>query len=194
MTNIAPRGTRARTATVIRHLDGTGSAELDAASVGELLAQIATLPDLTRIDVYPDITRKTWGFPSGITTISAGRDPTVYPMAVPDVACGFLVVATGIPATSWHLTSRHRFLHALLRHIGVGSPDRAPVRIDLDAVFTLGAAALGPPTGFDHDTDLVEQTTNCTPRPDLVLAQARADLAAEAGSVAGHFVCLYAAD
>ncbi|MGH3692419.1 MAG: RtcB family protein [Pseudonocardiaceae bacterium] len=193
MINAVPRGTRGETAMVIRHLDGTGSAELDAAPVGELLAQIATLPDLTRIDVYPDITRKIWGFPSGVSTISAGRDPIVYPMAVPDVACGFLVVATGVPATSWHFETRHRFLEALIHQIGVGSPNRAPVRIDLDAVFSIGAAALGPPTGFD-DTDVVEQTTNCIPRPDLVLAPARADLAAEAGSAAGHFVCLYAAD
>lgn len=71
----APRGTRVGTTTVIRHLDATGSAELDAAPVGDLLAQLTTLPDLTRIDVYPDITRKTWGFPSGVSTISAGRDP-----------------------------------------------------------------------------------------------------------------------
>jgi len=189
-----PRSTRGKIAAIFRHLDDTGSVELDAAPVGELLAQVAGLPDLIQIDVYPDVTGKPWGFPSGVATISAGPDPVVYPMAVPDVACGFLVVATGISATSWPIEHRRRFLEAMAARIGVDSPDRDPVGIDLDAVFTTGAAALGPPTGFDHDEGLVELTTDCTPRPDLVLAQARADLVAEAGSVAGHFVSLYVAD
>lgn len=181
-------------AVVVRHLDATGSAELDAAPVGRLLTQVAALPDLARIDVYPDVTSKTWGFPAGITTLAAGPDPIVYPMAVPDVACGFLVVATGILAKRWSFWRRTSFLDALTRHIGAASAHRTPVRMDVDAVFAIGAVALGSPSRFDQDDHVVEQTTTCTPRPDLVLPETRADLAAQAGSVAGHFISLYAAD
>ncbi|MGH3622345.1 MAG: RtcB family protein [Sciscionella sp.] len=184
--------TTATRAVVARHLDATGAAELVAAPVSDLLNQVAALPSMSRIDVYPDITGKTWGFPAGITTVSSGADPIVYPMAVPDVACGFLTVATGIPAFAWSASRKQEFLDAVVRAISVDSPHRAPVRMDLDAVFAAGAAAL-PAPAFVRNETIVEQTTTCVPRPELVLPTARADLAAEAGSVAGHFISLYAA-
>lgn len=88
MTGTAARQSSRGAALVTRHLDATGAAELNsAAPVGELLAHVAALPDLTRIDVYPDVTRKTWGFPAGITTLATGSDPIVYPMAVPGRWC-----------------------------------------------------------------------------------------------------------
>lgn len=190
------RGEGREPASVIRHLDATGSAELAGSPVAGLIRQVASLPDIRRIDVYPDITRKTWGFPAGITTTAQGTDPIVYPMAVPDIACGFLVAATGITAAALPRGRRGACLRAITEAVGVASAFRRRLGLDLDAVFVSGASAL-PPGEFDpgeYGTGLSERDDACAPRPDLVTTATRRALADQAGSAAGHFISLYSAE
>lgn len=84
------------------------------ARLTEMLNNVCSLPEIIHpINVLPDISCKPFGFPSGLVTRSSGH---VFPMAVPDVADGYLVVNTGLRLRS-DASYAARTILALLRQL-----------------------------------------------------------------------------
>ncbi|MBF9130304.1 RtcB family protein [Plantactinospora sp. S1510] len=63
---------------------------LDAAGLRRSLDEVCRLPGIEKVDVFPDVTVKDWGFPSGLAIRSRGY---LYPLAVPDPGSGYHVSA-----------------------------------------------------------------------------------------------------
>jgi hypothetical protein len=61
---------------------------LDAAGLRRTLDEVCRLPGIEQVDVFPDVTVKDWGFPSGLAIRSRGY---LYPLAVPDPGSGYHV-------------------------------------------------------------------------------------------------------
>jgi len=174
------------------HCDAYLTAAFLASPLAELLRAVAGLPTVAQVEVFPDIAAKTVGVPTGVVVTTRGPDPMVLPTAVPDVACGFAVIATGIDARAWNAGQARDVFADITTAIGVTSPTRRTPGIDIEQVLAEGAAALGAPDRYLADTALTEQPPR-PGHPGLLPADLRRALADHAGSVAGHFVSLYTA-
>ena len=174
------------------HCDAYLTAAFLASPLAELLRAVAGLPTVAQVEVFPDIAAKTVGVPTGVVVTTQGPDPMVLPTAVPDVACGFAVIATGIDARAWNVGQAREVFADITTAIGVTSPTRRAPRIDIEQVLTEGAAALGAPDRYLAHPALTEQPPR-PGHPGLLPAGLRRALADHAGSVAGHFISLYTA-
>lgn len=161
-----------------------------------LLERVATLPSVQGpVEVFPDVAEKPFGFPAGTVVTSAGDEPFVYPTAVPDVACGYDVVATGVDSQGWTPSRAADLLASLAEGLGVRSPCRVPIRhVPIDAVLADGLAAVPRARNYDDSVELHEQRSDWRPDPSLLSTACREALAALLGSVTGHFVTLYKVD
>lgn len=112
-----------------------------------MLKNVCALPEIIHpINVLPDISHKPFGFPSGLVTRSSAH---VFPMAVPDVADGYLVVNTGLRLKSDASYAAHRIL-ALLRQLLSTSSGEPAAKLNsmLADLCVRGECSLG------HDTVL----------------------------------------
>ncbi|WP_370148024.1 RtcB family protein [Streptacidiphilus sp. EB129] len=164
-----------------------------ASELFPLLGSVASLPSVTGpVEVFPDVTRKRFGFPSGTVVNCGGSDPFVFPTAVPDVACGFNVVATGLDVSGWTQQRKAALLGRIAAAIGVDSPDRERLpQVDLDAVLRGGVAAVADRSGYAWDPTATEQHVDWEPLPGVLSEECLERAAALAGSVTGHFVAFY---
>jgi hypothetical protein len=174
-----------------QHLAG----RLAASPLRATLEQIAALPTVDKdgVEAFPDVTGKSWGFPSGLVVTTAGADPFVYPMAVPDVACGYNVVATGLDARYWSPDDLSTVYATVVAKIAVDSPDRPPATgLRIEEILAEGVHAV-PRMSYDLSGRVVEQATWGEPDPALLTGTTMATLTALTGSVTGHFVAVYVA-
>jgi tRNA-splicing ligase RtcB len=177
------------------YADGYLADRLAASPLRARLEQVAALPTVepAGVEAFPDVVAKSWGFPSGLVVTTGGGDPFVYPMAVPDVACGYNVVATGLDARYWSPGELRGVYAAVVAAVAVDSPDRPPATgLRMEQVITDGVHAL-PPGSYAAAGWAAEQVTWSEPDPALLTRRTLATLGALTGSVTGHFIAIYTA-
>jgi RNA-splicing ligase RtcB len=166
-------------------------AEIAASGLREAINIVGELPTVERIEVFPDIAKKSWGFPSGTRVTTNGVDPFLYPMAVPDMACGYNVIATGLDASGWTRDDLRRILGQIAETVGAGSSTRVPFDGDVNALLSSGLDGLPLPERYTYESARPEQQALDDGNLDLLDDACRNALAGELGSVAGHFLAVY---
>ncbi|MGK5740378.1 RtcB family protein [Micromonospora sp. URMC 103] len=164
-----------------------------ASPLRDRLARVARLPHVVGpVVAHPDVTAKPFGFPAGVALTTASG--WLYPLSAPDMGCGYLVVDSGITIDpDGHDTAKLAAAYdAMTSRIGVDSPERPDVSVDVRAVLTAGLSAVGPPRTFDAAKAGAEEN-NSWPA-DVTLLDAGfidAALRRSLGSAAGHFLACY---
>ncbi len=114
------------------------------------LEKVAGLPGIDRIFVMPDTAPDDFGIPNGVVFEASEDEAFVYPAAISDPNCGYLVAAVdlpsggldGVPASLLGgkdlRTVGWRFIQALL-DLAARAPGSPPFELDLAAVAADGA-------------------------------------------------------
>ncbi|MFC5183191.1 RtcB family protein [Actinomadura harenae] len=173
------------------HCDPYLTGRFTRSPLAPLLAAVAELPTVSAVEVFPDVTAKSYGLPSGVVIETRGSNPLVLPAAVPDIACGFLVIATGILPNRWPRQKARQAWARVVSAIGVTSPTRRVPAVDIDHILTEGETALAAPRHY-LDPNPSEQP-RAAGDPSLLPREVRRALNDHIGSVTGHFVSAYTA-
>lgn len=159
---------------------------------GELLrvvTRLGALPGvIAPVVVYPDASLKSFGFPNGISLHTTGD--WIYPLAAPDMGCGFETIDTGIDLPGGSVAHLRSILNDLRSEIGTASPSRVRVRVgDLQTYLARGLAGVSPPRNFHRATPSEE--ANSWEPASIPLLGNHANVADAVGAATGHFVALH---
>jgi hypothetical protein len=165
---------------------------LSGSGLVEELTRVAALPYLARPPiVYPDASPKPFGFPSGVALLTLPN--WFYPLAAPDLGCGYEVIDTGIDL-AWNDVTEERLITLLTdidRLVSSRSAIAEHVRGGARSVLERGVDALNPPRLFSRKPWDISGSQSWEPRVDL-MTDADADHASRLlGAAAGHFVAIY---
>src|SRR5712692_8890389 len=103
------------TGTVRTYSDDHLSAAFGASPLAGLLATVASLPTVTAVEVFPDVAAKSFGVPTGVA-----------------------VTTTGIAPACWNTRQASEVFADVAAAIGVTSPARWALGIDIDAILARG--------------------------------------------------------
>jgi RNA-splicing ligase RtcB len=158
----------------------------------ERLSRLALAPGVSGpIELYPDVTIKTAGFPAGMAACF-GSDPYIYPLAAPDLGCGYDVVALGrLGAEAGELTSDD--FDGLVRSIAIGSPDRVRLALDIRSAMRTGLDDVNASL-YSYEYAVPEGGNSWPASVDEFSPQAFERIADRLGSAAGHFVSVYSVE
>jgi tRNA-splicing ligase RtcB len=158
------------------------------------VTRIARLPYLDGlISLYADASPKPFGFPAGI--VIRTQPGWLYPMAAPDMGCGYLVVDTGIRLEPEAVKTDvlASALDEMVYAVGLHSPGREMVRHPVDEILRHGLSAIGGPAEFSADACPAEEGNSWKASLDVLGGDtAGASFQHSLGSAAGHFVACYA--
>jgi hypothetical protein len=165
-------------------------------AMAERVTRIARLPYLNGpVTLYPDASSKPFGFPAGIVVRTTGD--YAYPMAAPDMGCGYLVVDTGIDVGESVFGSQvaTAAFDELVEAVDVDSSARKSVSSSVVDIMTEGVSAVGAPEHFSVVENPAEESNSWEPNltaldRDFVSSALQSTL----GSAAGHFVACYVVD
>lgn len=156
---------------------------LEREGTTRVIEQIAQLPFVRSVDVYPDASAKPYGFPAGLRIETEAE--WLYPMSAPDLGCGYAVIDSGIDAVNAdsfdNLTSVFRDLDA---------DDRAAYR-DTDVESILMRCTLPPRVVPPWNNAADENVHDWLPAIDGITDEDLVDLARSLGRPIGHFVAFY---
>jgi tRNA-splicing ligase RtcB len=157
------------------------------------VSRIARLPYINGpVVIYPDAAPKPFGFPAGI--VIQTQPGMLYPLAAPDMGCGYLVVDTGVEIDPESLDGG-RFvpaLNQLSEEIGLSSPTRKRVAQSAMEAMLTGVAGVGVPKHFSVATNPAEEANSWEPSVGIIDRDfVQSTLQRSLGSAAGHFVACY---
>jgi len=157
------------------------------------VTRVARLPYLDGpVFLYADASPKPFGFPAGI--VIRTQPGWLYPMAAPDMGCGYLVIDTGIrldpeAAKTDALTS---VLDEMIDAVGLHSPARKILSQPVGEILRHGLKAIDGPAEFSADTCPAEEGNSWEASLDaLGGGKGDASFQNSLGSAAGHFVACY---
>ena len=139
---------------------------------------------VTPVAIYPDASAKSFGFPSGLRIET---DPDhVYPLAAPDLGCGYAVVDTGFTLTVQARSKVATELMLMLEQptTGVGADETESMMVE--STFPASREA----DWFGENTENVQDWSAST---EGLTAGDLESIGATVGRPTGHFVALYAA-
>jgi hypothetical protein len=162
---------------------------LDAAGLRRSLDQICRLPGIEDVEVFPDVTVKEWGFPSGLAIRSRGH---LYPLAVPDPGSGYHVSALPMHRDQLDPGEIRALYDAVASSVNHRDQRHEYPKVDLDRVLADGldyAAELHAELGGPQ-----AQPTDRGWRRDGVVArfddEVKAILRRSLGGADGHYVAV----
>jgi hypothetical protein len=136
------------------------------------------------VAIYPDASAKSFGFPSGLR-IETDRDH-VYPMAAPDLGCGYAVIDTGLTLAAGLRARMATELMLMLEQPTAGVGADAAESMMLESTFP----ASGDGDWFGENTENVQ---DWSPSTEGLTVGDLESIGASVGRPTGHFVALYEA-
>lgn len=156
------------------------------------LEAICSLPGVQNVEVFPDVTAKEWGYPSGLVITS--RD-YLYPLAVPDPGSGYHVSTLPMNRNELALSDVEEIFQSIVGTVNHRQRCHEYPMIDIDRVVDEGLAyaaelqpALGGPAAVsDQPRRSAEDGAQYS---TLLDEDVRKDLRESLGGADGHYVAI----
>jgi hypothetical protein len=163
---------------------------LAASGVPDLIKKVSTLRRIRHpLLVYPDASPKPYGFPNGIAIRT--EPGWVYPLAAPDMGCGFELIDTGIELED-EISGEQKtvLLSSIIDAVATSSRVRMPAQIDLREILLNGLSAVNEPQHFERLRPSEEG--NAWPASWAPLRASDLDALHDSlGAATGHFVAIH---
>jgi len=164
-----------------------------ASEMVQRVARVARLPYLDGpVSLYADASPKPFGFPAGIVVRT--QPGWLYPMAAPDMGCGYLVADTGIRLEPEAVKTDvlASVLDEIVDAVALNSAAREIVPDPVSEILRHGLKAIGGPAEFSAASCPAEEDNSWEASLDALEGDAGdPSFQHSLGSAAGHFVACY---
>ena len=154
----------------------------------EVISELATLDHLAGpLQVHSDVSLKSFGFPSGLAMLTQGD--WLYPLAAPDLGCGYCLVDTGcVVDGDVPRDVLDGLLSDLQRQVGTDSPHRRPIVQPIRSILEAGSGSIAAPSTFTLSDSELQNSWDASAEQftDAELGF----VAAHMGAATGHFIAI----